>query len=64
MHVGHKRMRLGSITSSAVGCPSLSRRQDSWLMSLFAANPHWQLKRDLLVQRAGRRVLRLRTRSG
>jgi hypothetical protein len=61
MHVGHKRMRLGSITSSAVGCPNLLGRQDSWLMSLFTADPRWQLKRGLLVLRAGRRVLRLRT---
>jgi META domain len=64
MHVGHKRMRLGSITSSAVGCPNLWGRQDSWLMSLFTADPHWRLKRGLLVLRAGRRTLRLRTRSG
>jgi hypothetical protein len=64
MHVGHKRMRLGSITSSAVDCPNLWGRQDSWLGNLFTANPHWQLKRGLLVLRAGRRVLRLRTVSG
>ena len=64
MHVGHKRMRLGSITSSTVGCANLWGRQDRWLMSLFTANPHWQLKRGLLVLRAGRRVLRLRTGAG
>lgn len=61
MQVGHKRMRLGSITSSAVGCANLSGRQDRWLMTLFTADPRWQLKRSLLVLRAGRRVLRLRT---
>lgn len=64
MHVGHKRMRLGPITSSAVGCANLLGRQDRWLMSLFTADPRWQLKRSLLVLRAGQRVLRLRTDSG
>jgi heat shock protein HslJ len=64
MHVGHKRMRLGPVTSSSVGCANLSGRQDHWLMSLFTADPHWQLKRGLLVLRAGPRVLRLRTGSG
>lgn len=63
MHIGHKRMRLGSITSSSVGCPNLWGRQDRWLMSLFSPDPRWQLKRGLLVLRASRRVLRLRTRS-
>jgi len=61
MHVGHKRLRLGSITASAVGCPNLWGRQDSWLESLFAADPHWQLKRGLLVLGGAHRVLRLRT---
>lgn len=64
MHVGHKRMRLGSIISTAVGCANLWGRQDRWLKSLFTADPHWQLKGSLLVLRAGRRVLRLQTRSG
>lgn len=64
MRVGHKRMRLGPITSSAVGCANLPGRQDRWLMNLFTADPHWQLKRSLLVMRAGQRVLRLRTDSG
>jgi heat shock protein HslJ len=64
MHVGHKRMRLGPITSSAVGCANLPGRQDRWLISLFTADPRWQLKRSLLVLRAGQRVLRLRTGSG
>lgn len=64
MHVGHKRMRLGSITSSSVGCANLWGRQDRWLMSLFTADPHWQLRQGLLVLRAGQRVLRLRTGSG
>ncbi len=64
MHVGHKRMWLGSITSSSVGCANLWGRQDRWLMSLFTADPHWQLKRGLLVLRGARRVLRLRTGSG
>jgi hypothetical protein len=59
-----KRMRLGPITSSAVGCANLPGRQDRWLMSLFTADPRWQLKRSLLVLRAGQRVLRLRTDSG
>lgn len=61
MRVGHKRMRLGPIASSAVGCPNLPGRQDRWLMNLFTTDPRWQLKRSLLVLRAGRRVLRLRT---
>jgi len=64
MHVGHKRLRLGAITASAVGCPNLSGRQDSWLESLFSADPRWQLKRGLLVLRGAGRVLRLRTGSG
>jgi hypothetical protein len=64
MRVGHKRMRLGPIASSAVGCPPLAGRQDRWLGTLFAADPRWHLKRNLLMLRAGRRVLRLRTRSG
>lgn len=64
MHVGHKRLRLGSIASSAVGCPNLWGRQDSWLTTLFRADPRWQLKRGLLVLRAGRRVLRLEPGSG
>ena len=64
MRVGHKRMRLGPITSSSVGCANLTGRQDSWLGSLFTADPRWQLKRGLLVLRAGQRVLRLRTDSG
>lgn len=64
MRVGHKRMRLGPIASTAVGCANLPGRQDRWLMNLFTADPRWQLKRDLLVLRAGQRVLRLRTDSG
>lgn len=64
MRVGHRRMRLGPISSSLVGCPNLPGRQDRWLMSLFTADPHWQLKRSLLVLRAGQRVLRLRTDAG
>jgi heat shock protein HslJ len=64
MRVGHKRMRLGPIASSAVGCANLPGRQDRWLRNLFTVNPRWQLKRSLLVLRAGRQVLRLRTESG
>ncbi len=64
MHVGHERMRLGSIISSAVGCPNLWGHQDRWLGNLFTANPHWQLNRGLLVLRADKRVLRLRPGRG
>ena len=63
MHIGHKRFRLGLITSSAVGCSNLLARQDSWLQSLFTADPYWRLNRGLLVLRGDRRVLRLRAGS-
>jgi heat shock protein HslJ len=64
MRVGHKRMRLGPIVSSAVGCANLSGRQDRWLIDLFTADPRWRLKRSLLVLRAGLRELRLLAKSG
>lgn len=64
LHIGHKRLRLGLITSSAVGCANLWGQQDNWLMNLFTANPHWRLTRGLLMLRAGRRILRLRTGPG
>lgn len=64
MRVGRKRLRLGSIASTEIGCPNLWGRQDGWLERLFAADPHWELKRGLLVLRAGPRVLRLRAGSG
>lgn len=63
MRVGLERLRLGPIYSTAVGCPSLSGRQDRWLMNLFSADPRWRLKGRLLVLRAGRQVLRLRAES-
>jgi heat shock protein HslJ len=64
LRVRHKRMRLGPVASTAIGCPDLSGRQDRWLMNLFTADPRWRLSRRLLVLRAGRQVLRLRAESG
>jgi heat shock protein HslJ len=55
-----KRLQVGTITSTAIGCAKRFHRQDEWVASVFEADPKWARHGRRLRLKAGDDVIKLR----
>ena len=63
VRVTSKRLVLGELMSTLIGCPRRENKEDRWLDEFFDSDPIWHLRGAQLILRAGKRELWLR-RSG
>lgn len=47
--VGPRRLMIGAVQGTAIGCTEALARQDAWLERFFAADPTWQRSNETLT---------------